>query len=109
MFQVDLRLVFAALTFLLNFVPTIGGAIAVLLPLPIIFLDPQQPLMNVIWVPLGGILVHSFVGQVLEPLVFNLHLKLHMVVILFALTFWSIVWGIVGAVLSVPLTCAMKI
>lgn len=108
-FKVDLTILFATITFILNFVPTIGGAIAVLFPIPLIFLDPAQPRMNVVYVPLLCILIHSFCGNVLEPIVFNVHLKIHMVVVLFALTFWLVVWGIVGAILSVPLTCAMKI
>merc|ERR1711924_142317 len=78
--KVDLTTAFATMTFLLNFIPTIGGAIAVLFPIPLIFLDPHQPLMNLVHVPLLCILVHSFCGNVLEPIVFNVHLKLHMVV-----------------------------
>ena len=51
--SIDLAALFAILTFLLNFIPTVGLLIAVLLPLPLIYLAPGtcDPLRSVCSIP----------------------------------------------------------
>ncbi len=107
-FGVDLALMFGILTFLLNFIPSIGSIIATLLPLPIILL--QFGLGWKIYVILaltGG--VQLTIGNIIEPKVMGENLNLHPVVVLFFLMFWGLVWGAPGMFLAVPITAIIKI
>ena len=44
-----------------------------------------------------------------EPLIFGKRLHLHPIFVLFSLVFWNMLWGLTGAVLSIPIMCALKI
>lgn len=105
---VDLAAVFGVLTFLLNFIPTVGLLIAVVLPLPIIYLAPTDGYSKLL--ALVAPYAMSFaVSNFVEPSLFGNRLNLHPVVVLFALVFWNMLWGITGALLSVPIISATKI
>ena len=107
-FQVKLALVFALFAFLLNFIPSVGSITAVLLPIPILFLQfgtgPQ------FWVILGLLSTIEFVvGNLAEPRFLGEDMDLHPVAVIGSLVFWTLVWGAPGAFLSVPLTGSIKI
>jgi predicted PurR-regulated permease PerM len=107
-FGVPLAAVFGIVTFCLNFIPTVGLLIAVLLPFPLVYFSNIGTLHQVgaMAVPYGiNLLVSNFV----EPLVFGSRLELHPVVVLFALVFWYMMWGVAGAFLSVPIMSVIKI
>lgn len=105
---VELAFMFGLLTFLLNFIPTIGSIIATLLPLPIVLLQFDNPLkwLAVILIPAA---IQAVVGNFIEPKLFSDSLDLHPASILLALTFWGIIWGPVGMFLAVPILVVMKI
>jgi len=105
--NVPLALLWALLTFLLNFIPNIGSIIASLLPLPVIILSPQvsAPLVAIL-LPL---VIQFGIGNVVEPRLMGKSLGLHPVTVLMALIFWGMLWGFVGMLLSVPLTLTMRI
>lgn len=99
---------FGLLTFLLNFIPTIGSIIATLLPLPIVLLQFDSPVkwLAVLLIPAA---IQGVVGNFIEPKLFSDSLDLHPASILLALTFWGIIWGPVGMFLAVPILVVMKI
>jgi AI-2 transport protein TqsA len=99
---------FGLLTFLLNFIPTIGSIIATLLPLPIVLLQFDSPVkwLVVILIPAA---IQGIVGNFIEPKLFSDSLDLHPASILLALTFWGIIWGPVGMFLAVPIIVVLKI
>lgn len=104
----DLALLFALVTFLLNFIPNIGSLIAVALPLPVLFL--QFGFTTPFWVALIVCGVAQFViGNILEPKMLGDSLDLHPVVVLLFLMFWGLVWGVPGMFLAVPITSLLKI
>lgn len=104
----DLALMFAMLTFLLNFIPNIGSIVAIALPLPILYL--QFALGPQFWVALGVCGVAQFtIGNILEPKMLGDSLDLHPVTVLLFLMFWGLVWGIPGMFLAVPITSLLKI
>ncbi len=106
---IDLALVFALMTFLLNFIPNIGSAVAMLLPVPVVLLTGEISVTTKI-VALGlPALVQFLVGNVLEPKWMGSSLDLNPIVILLALIFWGVLWGPVGMLLSVPITAVLKI
>ena len=104
---VDFPLLWGALAFLLNFIPTIGSIIAALPPilLSLVQLGP--------WHALGVIIlflaVNMIIGNVVEPTLTGRQLGLSPLVIFTSLLFWGWVWGPVGMILSVPLTMIIKI
>ncbi len=106
--DVDLAIMFAMLTFLLNFIPNIGSVVAMILPIPVLLLQFglgwQTPFVIVITV-----LLQAIIGNVLEPKMLGDSMDLHPVTILLFLTFWGFIWGIPGMFLSVPITATLKI
>lgn len=107
-FQVKLALVFALFIFLLNFIPSVGSIIAVLLPVPVLFL--QFGFSGRFFSILGLLTVAEFViGNMLEPRFLGEGLDLHPATVVTSLIFWTLVWGVPGAFLSVPLTASLKI
>ena len=104
----DLAFIFGTLTFLLNFIPTIGSIIAVLLPLPVAFLQFDLPLLIILVIVLPTI-VHIIIGNIIEPKVFGKAFDLHPVTIIVALISWGMLWGITGMLLAAPLTAIMRI
>jgi predicted PurR-regulated permease PerM len=107
-FGVDFAIFWGLLGFLLNFIPTVGSAIAALMPIALSllqFLDPSKTL--IIAVLLIG--VHQIVGNALEPMVMGKRLNLSPIVVLFSLVFFGWLWGFWGMVLSTPLAVVLKI
>jgi AI-2 transport protein TqsA len=104
----ELAVMFAVLTVLLNFIPSVGSIIAVLLPLPIALI--QFGLGAEFWVVLA---IPSFIqfglGSILEPKLLGHGLDLHPVAIVGSLVFWSLVWGVPGAFLALPITSAVRL
>ena len=104
----ELALIFGTLTFLLNFIPTLGSIIAVLLPLPVAFLQYDESTMIMLVFLLPSI-VHIIIGNILEPKLFGEAFGLHPVTIILALIFWGMLWGITGMLLAAPLTAIIRI
>jgi AI-2 transport protein TqsA len=105
---VPLAMVWALLTFLLTFIPAVGVAIALLLPVPVLWLDPELShgeFVAALVIP-GAI---HFVANLFEPKVVGVSLGLHPITIMMALIFWTMLWGPVGALLAAPMTAVIAI
>lgn len=106
---VDLAMTFGVLAFALNFIPNVGSAIAMFLPLPIVILSPDATIW---WIVLAIALpgaVQLCVGNVIEPKLMGDSLDLHPVLIMMALIFFGMIWGIVGMLLATPIAAIIKI
>jgi len=105
--NVKMGIIFGFLSFLLNFIPSVGSMIAIVLPIPIIVLDDNVSSVTMaIGLPSA---VQAYVGNVLEPAVFGSSLNITAMAVLLGLVFFGALWGLPGAVLSVPLLGAIKI
>lgn len=107
-FQVKLAALFALFVFLLNFIPSVGSIVAVLLPIPVLFLQfgvgPQ------FFLAIGLLAATEFtIGNLLEPRFLGEGMDLHPAAVVASLIFWTLVWGVPGAFLSVPITASIKI
>lgn len=104
---VQYAVLWATLSFLLNFVPNIGSVIA---SVPVIL---QAFLLNGFSVGMsvmvGMLSINGIVGNVLEPKVMGKNLGLSTLMVFLSLLFWGWLLGIVGMLLSVPLTMVIKI
>ena len=100
---------FGMLAFLLNFIPSIGSIIATMLPIPVAVAEfSDRPLMIVAVVAFPG-LVHTIIGNVLEPKLMGKGLDMHPVTVIIALAAWGLLWGPIGMVLAVPITAMIRI
>lgn len=107
-FKVKLALLFALFAFLLNFIPSVGSIIAVLLPVPVLFL--QFGLGGHLCLIVGLLTATEFIiGNLIEPRFLGDGMDLHPAVVIASLIFWGLVWGAPGAFLSVPITASVKI
>ena len=107
-FQVKLAALFAMFMFLLNFIPSVGSIIAVLLPAPVLFL--QFGLGPQFFIVLGLLAATEFtIGNLVEPRFLGEGMDLHPATVVACVIFWTLVWGVPGAFLSVPITASIKI
>lgn len=108
LFGIDFFIVWAVLTFLLEFIPSIGSIIAVIMPTLIALVQYESfGYMLIVLLVLVGI--QSTMGSLVEPKAFGDRLGMNPLVVLFSLLIWGYIWGIVGMFLSVPLTAVAKI
>lgn len=108
LFGVDFVLVWVALTILLNFIPTIGSIIAVILPMLMTIVQFESFATTILVTGIIGA-IQNLVGNILEPKIMGNKLGLNPLVILISLMLWGFVWGIPGMFISVPLTAIIKI
>lgn len=108
--KVDFPVTWAVLTFLLNFIPTVGSIIATVPPVLLALLQSYgDSLWPAVIVLMLLLLIQQTMGSFIEPKLMGDSLNLSPVVILLSLVFWGWLWGITGALLSVPIAAAIKI
>jgi AI-2 transport protein TqsA len=105
----DFPFVWGVLTFLFNFIPTIGSIVitSITAVFALIQFFPEWNLA------VGALAImvttQMLIGNILDPKLTGDSLNLSPVVILLALLLWGWLWGTSGLFLAVPLTVAMKI
>jgi AI-2 transport protein TqsA len=99
----DNALFWAFLIFIVNYIPIIGAAAAIVLPalFALVQLDGYlRPAML-----LGALFAITFVvGNILLPRMQGDSLNLDPLIVLLSLAFWGALWGLTGMFLSTPLT-----
>ena len=108
LFGLDFAIVFGFLTFLLNYIPTIGSIFATAFPV-IIAVFQFESLWPALWILLILTLIQQSMGNFIEPKFMGEGLGLSPLVVLFSLFFWGWLWGILGMILAVPLAAMVKI
>jgi predicted PurR-regulated permease PerM len=98
----------AMLIFLLNFIPIIGSAIAVIVVVLLYFVTFGLSI-NLLWLLLVLLAVQVLFGNILEPKMTGERLNMSPIIILVSLYIWGWIWGVVGMFLSVPLTIMILI
>ncbi|GAB6283130.1 MAG: hypothetical protein STSR0008_18870 [Ignavibacterium sp.] len=105
---IDFAFIWGSFAFFLNFIPTIGSTISVILP-SLMSLVQYESIGFSILVLAVVIGIQTFSFHLIEPLVVGKRLDLNPIVILLAIFIWGYIWGIVGMFLAVPLTAIIKI
>lgn len=107
-FGVDFAIALGFLAFLLNFIPSLGSIVTVIL----IFLITAFQFGS-FWLPLWIVVILVFLdllnANFLEPKLMGYGLGLSPLAVLVALFFWGWLWGIAGMILAVPLLAVIKI
>ncbi|MBK7104698.1 MAG: AI-2E family transporter [Ignavibacteriae bacterium] len=107
-FDIDFLVVWAVLSFFLNFIPNIGAIVSVILPALMTLIQYESIGYTLL---VGGIIsfAENLIGNIMEPKFLGNKLGLNPLVILLSLLIWGYIWGIAGMFLSVPLTAVLKI
>lgn len=107
-YSVDFAEFWGLLIFLLNFIPSVGSIVAMILPSALTLLQ-----FDTVWVfvHVAALMacVQFVIGNIVEPRYMGKTLNLSPFVVIVALTFWGTIWGIEGMFLSVPFTASLII
>jgi predicted PurR-regulated permease PerM len=107
-FGVRFAIVFGAVTFFLNYIPSIGSVASIALAVLAAALQFGS-LFPTLWIFIIITVVDIVLANVLEPKWMGAGLGLSPLAVLFALFFWAWLWGIPGMVLAIPLMAVIKI
>lgn len=96
------------LTLVLRFVPYIGPAVGMLLPM-MLTLAVAPGWAPLLWTAALFIVMELISNNVLEPWLYGSHTGLSPLAIIVAAIFWAWLWGPLGLVLSTPLTVCLVV
>jgi len=94
------------LFFVLSFVPTVGGPLAVFPVLVLMLLE--QGIERTLLFAAVFILANSFLGDIIKPRLMQKGFEISIVAVFLSLVFWNFVLGPVGIVLAVPITITLR-
>ena len=100
--------VFAIVVFWLNWIPVMGGLIAIVLPMPLGLVDPNMSVTSLTLLLVLPTVVQIVVDNFIDQLVMARAMELHPLTIMVGLFCSNILWGVVGMMLSIPLMAAAK-
>ena len=98
----------AMVTFVLNFLPSVGSIISTAIAFLLAFLLSGDLTLALI-VGAACTAVHFLIGNVLDPMLLGQTLRLSAFGIILSLAFWGAVWGVPGMFLAVPIMVALMI
>lgn len=98
----------ALLTFVLNFIPSVGSIIATAIAAVLAFVLSGDTTLTLI-IGASCTLVQFTIGNVLDPMLLGQTLRLSSFGIILSLAFWGAIWGIPGMFLAVPIMVALMI
>ena len=107
-FKIDFPIVWALFTFLFNFIPSLGSAIALVLPVVFVLIQTGSAGFTILIAVIIAA-IQTLFFNFLEPQIIGRRLNINPLLILLSVLLWGYVWGIVGMLLSVPLTAIIKI
>lgn len=108
LFNVDFYVVWAFLSFLMHYIPTIGSMIATILPF-MTALVQFDSFATAIIILIILIVLANVIGNIVEPQVLGDKLDLSPILLLLSLIMWGYVWGVMGMILSIPIMSMIKI
>jgi len=96
------------LTFVMEFIPFLGGAINVGLLLITSF-TAYSHLGQIILPPALYLVITTLQNNVISPYAYGNRLKLNPVAVMICVMFWWLIWGIPGVFLSIPIAATLKV
>jgi len=98
----------ALLTFILNFLPSVGSIVATLISVVLAYVLTGD-LGTTAFIAIACSLVQFAIGNVIDPMLLGQTLRLSSFGIILSLAFWGAIWGIPGMFLAVPIMVAVMI
>ena len=106
---VDFPIVWGVLAFLLNFIPSIGSFILVVITITMGVIQFYPNMGKIAAVAVTMIGTQVTIGNFLDPRLQGRRLNISPLLILFSLIFWGWIWGVIGMFLSVPIMVVIQI
>lgn len=107
-FELDLAAALGVLTFVLNYIPSIGSIVATVLVALVAFVQlADGPLTLLIFLVVGSIQFLN--GNIIDPMLMGRALRVSSFGIIISLAFWAAIWGIPGMFLAVPIMVSLMI
>lgn len=107
-FGLDLAVALGILTFVLNYIPSIGSIVATVLVALVAYVQLADGTMALVIFLLVGV-IQFINGNVIDPMLMGRALRVSSFGIIISLAFWAAVWGIPGMFLAVPIMVALMI
>ena len=107
-FDIQFAVAMGLLTFVLNFIPSVGSIIATLIVTLVAYIQTPEPQTAVLIFVLTG-MIQFILGNVIDPMLMGKTLRLSAFGIIISLAFWGAVWGVPGMFLAVPIMVAVMI
>lgn len=101
-FNLELAMAMAILTFVLNFIPSIGSIVATIMVGLVAYVQMGEPAPALAVFAICTV-IQFVIGNIIDPMLMERALRLSSFGIILSLAFWGAVWGIPGAFLSVPI------
>jgi AI-2 transport protein TqsA len=98
----------AVLIGLLNYIPYVGPALGIALPVTMAAVQFGSP-ADAFVLLLALLAIYAFVGYLLDPYAMGASLNLSPFAMLVSLTIWAELWGIPGAFVAIPMTTILAI
>ncbi|MGR3546556.1 MAG: AI-2E family transporter, partial [Roseovarius sp.] len=107
-FALDLAGALGILTFVLNYIPSIGSIVATVRVALVAYVQLADGTMALVIFLIVGVI--QFVnGNIIDPMLMGRALRVSSFGIIISLAFWAAVWGIPGMFLAVPIMVALMI
>lgn len=106
---VNFPIIWAFLSFIMNFIPTFGSLFSVLVTTLFSVIQFAPEWTKIIYVFVLMISTNFLIGNIIEPKIEGDNLGLSIFVIIVCILFWGWLWGFTGMILAVPLTVIIKI
>lgn len=107
---VDFPGFWALLIFLFNYIPVVGAASAISLPVILSLVQPEGGGVRMALTTLVLLIgVEQTMSSAIEPRLVGRSLNLSPLIILLSLAVWASLWGFAGALLAVPMTVTVMI
>jgi AI-2 transport protein TqsA len=107
-FSLEFAMAMAILTFVLNYLPSVGSIIATLIVALVAYLQVPEPAFGVLILVIVG-MIQFILGSVIDPMLMGRALRVSAFGIIMSLAFWGFIWGVPGAFLAVPILVTVMI
>lgn len=96
------------IAFILNFIPTIGTIIAVLIP-TVFAIIQLTDVSSILYLFIFLVLIQFVIGNVIYPKLMGKSLNISQFVVILSLVVWGAMWGTIGMFLAVPIMMILLI
>lgn len=107
-FGLEFAMAMAVVTFVLNYLPSVGSIVATLIVVLVAYLQVPEVGFAVLMLVIVG-MTQFILGSVIDPMLMGKALRVSAFGIIISLAFWGMVWGVPGAFLAVPILVAAMI
>lgn len=107
-FNLEGAVLWGFIAFILNFIPTIGTIIAVLIP-TVFALIQLSDFSSILYLFTFLVIIQFVIGNVIYPKLMGNSLNISQFVVILSLVVWGAMWGTIGMFLAVPIMMILLI